>query len=86
MDASDATSRILLVVDNADMRDYLRRLLSQRWQVEIAENGVIARYLVELHRGTIAAYSAGAGQGATFTVRLPLLNQQEENPAEETLT
>jgi len=34
--------RILLVDDNADMRDYLRRLLSQRWQVETAANGAIA--------------------------------------------
>ncbi|HEY1791611.1 MAG TPA: chemotaxis protein CheB [Opitutaceae bacterium] len=32
----------------------------------------IARTLVELHRGTIAAESQGAGRGATFTVRLPL--------------
>jgi CheY-like chemotaxis protein/nitrogen-specific signal transduction histidine kinase len=33
----------------------------------------IARYLVEAHRGTISAESAGEGQGATFTVSLPLL-------------
>ena len=31
----------------------------------------IARHLVELHGGTIAAHSAGPGQGATFVVRLP---------------
>jgi signal transduction histidine kinase/ActR/RegA family two-component response regulator len=30
----------------------------------------LARSLVELHGGTIAAYSAGPGQGATFSVRL----------------
>jgi hypothetical protein len=28
--------------------------------------------LVELHGGTIQAVSPGAGQGATFTVQLPL--------------
>jgi PAS domain S-box-containing protein len=33
----------------------------------------IARHLVELHGGTISAYSAGEGQGATFTVQFPLM-------------
>lgn len=32
----------------------------------------IARELVQMHRGTIRAESAGPGQGATFTVDLPL--------------
>jgi nitrogen-specific signal transduction histidine kinase/CheY-like chemotaxis protein len=32
----------------------------------------VARTLVELHGGTIEATSAGAGQGSTFIVRLPL--------------
>jgi signal transduction histidine kinase/CheY-like chemotaxis protein len=32
----------------------------------------LVRHLVELHGGTVCADSAGAGQGATFTVRLPL--------------
>jgi PAS domain S-box-containing protein len=33
----------------------------------------IVRHLAELHGGTVAAASAGAGRGATFEVRLPLL-------------
>jgi PAS domain S-box-containing protein len=33
----------------------------------------IVRHLVELHGGTVRAASPGAGQGSTFTVRLPLL-------------
>jgi signal transduction histidine kinase/CheY-like chemotaxis protein len=33
----------------------------------------IVRHLAELHGGTVAATSAGEGLGATFTVRLPLL-------------
>lgn len=34
----------------------------------------IARHIVELHGGTIAVTSPGVGQGATFVVRLPLLD------------
>jgi CheY-like chemotaxis protein len=32
----------------------------------------LVRRLVELHGGRVIAYSAGRGQGSTFTVRLPL--------------
>ncbi|QYO62572.1 hybrid sensor histidine kinase/response regulator [Leptolyngbya sp. 7M] len=35
-------AQILLVDDNADMRDFLRQLLSQRWQVAMATNGAMA--------------------------------------------
>lgn len=34
----------------------------------------IVRYLVELHGGTVQADSSGEGQGATFTVSLPLIS------------
>ncbi|MCU0548246.1 MAG: ATP-binding protein [Leptolyngbya sp. Prado105] len=37
----------------------------------------IVRHLVEIHGGTIAASSPGIGLGATFIVRLPLLNSSE---------
>ncbi|RCJ18314.1 hypothetical protein A6770_07010 [Nostoc minutum NIES-26] len=37
----------------------------------------IVRHLVELHGGTVRAESPGEGQGATFTVKLPLLKQDE---------
>jgi len=33
----------------------------------------IVRHLTELHGGTVQVESAGEGQGATFTIRLPLL-------------
>lgn len=33
----------------------------------------IVRYLTELHRGTVSVESLGVGQGATFTVKLPLI-------------
>ncbi|WP_413172274.1 chemotaxis protein CheB [Anabaena azotica] len=37
----------------------------------------IVRHLVELHGGTVEATSPGEGQGATFTVRLPLQTHLE---------
>ena len=38
----------------------------------------IVRHLVELHGGTVTAESPGEGQGATFTVKLPLLKADGE--------
>lgn len=38
----------------------------------------IVRYLVELHGGSVTASSEGEGQGATFTVRLPLAAPPED--------
>jgi signal transduction histidine kinase len=36
----------------------------------------IVRYLVEMHGGTIEAHSPGIGLGATFIVKLPLINEK----------
>jgi len=36
----------------------------------------IVHHLVELHGGTVAAESPGMGQGATFTIQLPLMPTQ----------
>ena len=41
----------------------------------------IVRHLVELHGGTVQVDSPGEGQGATFTIRFPLLNEYEESCA-----
>ncbi|MBW4450880.1 MAG: response regulator [Spirirestis rafaelensis WJT71-NPBG6] len=38
----------------------------------------IARQIVELHGGTLIADSAGVGEGATFTVQIPLLQTSNE--------
>ncbi len=38
----------------------------------------IVRYLVEMHSGTIYAVSQGEGQGATFTVQLPIVEPRLE--------
>lgn len=40
----------------------------------------ITRMLVELHGGEINAESGGAGQGSTFTIRLPLIGKSPEAP------
>ncbi len=44
----------------------------------------IVRHLVELHGGSIFAASDGEGRGATFTIRLPLVNigEAEDFPVE----
>jgi two-component system, chemotaxis family, CheB/CheR fusion protein len=39
----------------------------------------IVRHLVELHGGTVSAASSGRGQGATFTVTLPLATRYGES-------
>jgi len=42
----------------------------------------IVRHIVELHGGTVHAESSGEGQGAVFTVRLPLAAAQTAGEAE----
>jgi signal transduction histidine kinase len=46
----------------------------------------IARHLVELHGGNIYAESAGEGKGATFTVKLPLLVDGQNDNSNSQLT
>jgi len=46
----------------------------------------IVRHLAELHGGTVEAASPGVGQGATFTVKLPLLRTSAEPRSEVTQT
>jgi PAS domain S-box-containing protein len=43
----------------------------------------IVRHLVELHGGTVSADSAGKGQGATFTVTLPMTPRHAERGGDE---
>ncbi len=43
----------------------------------------VVKRLVEMHGGTVAARSPGAGQGSTLEVRLPLIAAPQEAPAEK---
>ncbi len=60
-----------------DLKNLFRRFTSLSAQPTGGENSTglglsIAKSLVEAHNGSIRAESAGAGQGATFLVELPL--------------
>ncbi|MDZ4874960.1 MAG: Sensor histidine kinase RcsC [Chroococcidiopsis cubana SAG 39.79] len=62
--------------------DFLPHVFDRFRQAEGADSAkglglglAIARHLVELHNGTIHAESSGAGLGATFTVKLPILQE-----------
>ncbi|MCT7969099.1 PAS domain S-box protein [Laspinema sp. D1] len=46
----------------------------------------IVRYLVELHGGTISAFSLGEGTGSTFTVALPIGISQNSHPEPDSVT
>ncbi|BAZ52207.1 multi-sensor hybrid histidine kinase [Nostoc sp. NIES-4103] len=46
----------------------------------------IVRYLVEMHGGTVLAESPGEGQGATFTINLPMILTEPQVSSEETDT
>jgi signal transduction histidine kinase len=46
----------------------------------------IARHLIELHGGTIAAESEGAGHGATFTVCLPITEMRARSGTDRETT
>jgi PAS domain S-box-containing protein len=39
----------------------------------------IVRHLIELHGGTVQAFSPGEGQGSTFTVKLPLFTGESDS-------
>ncbi|HEY9772033.1 MAG TPA: PAS domain-containing protein [Coleofasciculaceae cyanobacterium] len=46
----------------------------------------IVRHLTELHNGTVAVSSPGLGQGATFSVKLPLMNKPTIKQLDNTST
>jgi signal transduction histidine kinase/ActR/RegA family two-component response regulator len=58
--------------------DRFRQVNPERPQTGLGLGLSIARHLVELHGGRIAAASPGMGQGSTFVVTLPLLLTADE--------
>jgi len=73
-----------------DMLDRLFDLFYQQPQaLDRAKGGLglglaIVKSLVELHGGTVAARSAGAGKGSEFTVSLPAIERDEVRPPPDT--
>lgn len=71
--------------------ELLPHLFERFWQGEIGASRkygglglglAIVKHLVEMHGGTVAASSEGLGQGATFTVRLPIAASFDDSPRE----
>jgi len=80
---SDGSSLVLEVLDNGEgiEPDFLPFVFDRFRQHDASTTRkhaglglglAIVRHLVELHGGTVEAHSPGKGQGAFFTVRLPL--------------
>ncbi len=79
---ADASQIVLTVRDNGPGVDssFLPHIFeifrqadsgTNRSQAGMGIGLAVVQQLVELHGGSVTAYSAGAGQGATFTIRLP---------------
>jgi PAS domain S-box-containing protein len=79
----DATTAVLRVQDTGegitpDMLERLFQPFSQAGQTLARSRGglglglALVKWLVELHGGSVAASSKGTGQGAEFTVRIPI--------------
>jgi two-component system CheB/CheR fusion protein len=54
---------------------------TSRTQAGMGIGLAVVQQLVELHGGTVSAYSAGIGQGATFTIRLPRTGDTKRSPS-----
>lgn len=85
----EGSTAVLRVIDNGIglAPEAFERVFSLFAQIDSSADGssgglglglTVVRRVLELHGGSIHAWSAGLGQGSEFTVRLPLL----EHPAE----
>jgi signal transduction histidine kinase len=83
--AQEGSNAVLTVTDSGSgiKPEALPFVFERFRQASIADTKVgglglglaIVKHIVEMHEGTVAAASAGAGQGATFTVTLPLMER-----------
>lgn len=83
----DDRDAIIEVADNGEgiCADLLRQVFDRFTQGKesLRKGGLglglsIVRHIIELHGGSVSAYSAGPNLGATFTARLPLLRDSEQ--------
>jgi signal transduction histidine kinase len=90
---TDGDEAVIAVSDNglgipADMQSKVFQLFAQvENHADRARGGLgiglaLVKQLVKMHDGSVCAESAGAGQGSTFTVRIPLATAGLEPPAE----
>ncbi|CAN5122475.1 hypothetical protein BH18ACI2_BH18ACI2_13410 [soil metagenome] len=82
MSEHDGTTARIIVCDTGQGIDAecLPRIFERFYQADESSGGrglglglAIVRHLTEMHGGSVRAASPGRGQGATFTVELPLL-------------
>ena len=66
-------------------RDMLPRIFDPYFQAEQGSNGglglglSLTRDLIELHGGSVSAYSEGRGKGSEFLVRLPAVREDQRS-------
>src|SRR6267143_1967146 len=81
LDRAESVARVTVSDKGAGIKPQLLPQIFERFrQGERPSGGLglglaIVRHIVELHGGTVRAQSGGEGQGATFTVELPALNE-----------
>jgi PAS domain S-box-containing protein len=75
--------RILLADDNADMRDYVKRLLSSRFEVEAVANGVAALNAIQTHPPDLVLTDVMMPEMDGFELLRSLRNSLEGSPLRE---
>lgn len=87
----DGREAVIEIADNGIgiAREFLPRIFDlfaqserglDRSQGGLGVGLTVCKQIVEMHSGTVVASSAGSGQGATFTIRLPLVEPPAMSP------